>query len=177
MLNPVTGASTFFCYCGSFTSFGLSGERLTTRLRKESFKKLLQLEMAFFDDPLNSTGALAMRLSTDASKVQGATGCQIHILLKSMGAFISGFGIAFYYEWRLTLFCLGFVPFMFLAFTLMMDVLTGKVGEKEQQAIEEAGAITTECTINIRTVQVRLHYINVRKHLKCNHQLTNYLWL
>ena len=99
-----------------------------------------------------------MRLSTDASKVQGATGAQIHILVKSVGAFLCGFGIAFYYEWRLTLFCLAFVPFMIVTFSLMMDVFTGKVGEKEQKAMEAAGAVTTECTINIRTVQVRLHH-------------------
>ena len=115
--------------------------------------------MGFFDHPMNSTGALAMRLSTDASKVQGATGGQIQIIVKTIGAFFCGFGISLYYEWMLTLLCLAYMPFMVLAFKLMTDVFTGKVGDEEQKAMEDAGAITTECTINIRTVQARLQKV------------------
>ena len=36
----------------------------------QAFNKYLSLEMSYFDDPLNSTGALTTRLATDASRVQ-----------------------------------------------------------------------------------------------------------
>ena len=38
------------------------------------FPNYFRLEMAYFDDPKNSTGAVTTRLATDAAAVQGATG-------------------------------------------------------------------------------------------------------
>ena len=73
----VLGAANFLGFFGSITLFGYSGEKLTTRLRTWSFEKMLNLEIGFFDDPSHSTGALTTRLSTDASKVQGATGARL----------------------------------------------------------------------------------------------------
>jgi ABC-type multidrug transport system fused ATPase/permease subunit len=67
----VLGFANFLGFFGSTALFGISGERLTTRLRRKCFNKLLNMEMSYFDDPLNTTGALTTRLSTDASKVQG----------------------------------------------------------------------------------------------------------
>lgn len=51
--------------------YGVAGEFLTERLRKLMFEKLLEQEIAFFDDRDNSTGALCGRLSGEAAAVQG----------------------------------------------------------------------------------------------------------
>ena len=61
-------------YVVSCYAFGKSGEIMTMRLRSKVFAKYLSLEMSYFDEPENSTGALTTRLATDASKVKGATG-------------------------------------------------------------------------------------------------------
>lgn len=52
-------------------AFAKSGERLTRRLRKKGFQAMLRQEIGWFDDPINSPGALTTRLATDASMVQG----------------------------------------------------------------------------------------------------------
>ena len=57
--------------------FAFSGELMTKRLRQKSFDKLLHLDVAYFDWPENSVGALCSRLATDASLVQGAIGTRI----------------------------------------------------------------------------------------------------
>ncbi|CAF1224211.1 unnamed protein product [Rotaria sp. Silwood1] len=49
----------------------ISGEALTQRLREKIFRLLLRQEVAYFDKPENSTGALCTRLSTETSAVQG----------------------------------------------------------------------------------------------------------
>ena len=67
----VIGVADLILHGGTAFLFGLSGEKLTMRLRRESFKKYLNLEMAYFDSPFNSTGALTARLATDASKGTG----------------------------------------------------------------------------------------------------------
>ena len=64
----VIGVADLLLHGGTAFLFGLSGENLTMRLRRESFKKYLNLEMAYFDSPFNSTGALTARLSGDAAK-------------------------------------------------------------------------------------------------------------
>lgn len=52
-------------------AFAKSGELLTRRLRKMGFEAMLRQEIGWFDDPINSPGALTTRLATDASMVQG----------------------------------------------------------------------------------------------------------
>ncbi|XP_065886381.1 ATP-dependent translocase ABCB1-like isoform X2 [Dysidea avara] len=51
--------------------FSLSGEALTSRLRRLSFQHMLRQDMTWFDNPKNSTGKLTARLSRDAAEVQG----------------------------------------------------------------------------------------------------------
>ena len=64
------GAADFVGFTAYAFLFGKAGEELTMRLRYQSFKKYLQLEMGDFDDAFNSTGTLTARLASDASKVQ-----------------------------------------------------------------------------------------------------------
>ena len=64
------GAADFIGFTAYAFLFGKAGEELTMRLRYQSFKKYLQLEMGYFDDAFNSTGTLTARLASDASKVQ-----------------------------------------------------------------------------------------------------------
>ena len=53
--------------------FGVSGERLTMRIREMAFKAYLRQDMSFFDDHKNNVGALTTRLATDESAVQGVS--------------------------------------------------------------------------------------------------------
>ena len=53
--------------------FTISGERLTLRLRSETFHAILKQEIGWFDDQRNSTGALVTRLSNDAAQVEGVS--------------------------------------------------------------------------------------------------------
>ena len=51
----------------------MAGERLTLRLRSETFEAILKQEIGWFDDQRNSTGALVTRLSNDAAQVEGVS--------------------------------------------------------------------------------------------------------
>ena len=115
--------------------FAMSGENLTLRLRKKSFEKYLNCEMSYFDDPFNSTGALTTRLSTESAKVQGAIGGQGMAVFKSVGALGVAFTIGFYYEWRITLISLAFVPIMGVLQSLMYMVFMGEQSEKVNNTI------------------------------------------
>ena len=55
--------------CQSFV-VTLSGERLTTRLRVQLFKSLLQKDVGWYDEEEHTTGALTTILSVDANNVK-----------------------------------------------------------------------------------------------------------
>ena len=77
------GVADFFGHTFSNWFCAISGENLTMRLRQECFKKYMTLDMAYFDDPLHSTGVLKSRLATEASKVQHACSTNMKIMVKS----------------------------------------------------------------------------------------------
>lgn len=52
-------------------SFGYAGEKLTLRIRKETFKAMLRQEIGWYDKKENAVGSLCAQLAGDASSVQG----------------------------------------------------------------------------------------------------------
>ncbi|XP_042225494.1 ATP-dependent translocase ABCB1-like isoform X2 [Homarus americanus] len=131
--------------------FSLSGEILTARLRKMTFAAMLRQEIAWFDKERNSVGALCSRLSGDTSAVQGATGSRVGTIVQSVTMLGIGVGLALYYDWRLGLVTLPFVPFVLTAVYLQSKILTGQ-NVTESKTLDEAGKLAVEAITNIRTV-------------------------
>ncbi|XP_034041907.1 bile salt export pump-like, partial [Thalassophryne amazonica] len=158
--RQIDGICVLFCLlavCSFFShflqgySFAKSGELLTCRLRKLGFQAMLRQEMAWFDEPRNSPGALTTRLATDASMVQGATGSQIGMIVNSLTSIGVSFIIAFYFSWKLTLVIMCFLPLIGLAGMLQAEKLTGFASE-DTKAMEAAGQVSSEALTNIRTI-------------------------
>ena len=63
-----TGVSVFSL---QIFTLGVAGEKLTKRIRLQTFQAMLRQEIGWFDDRRNSTGALTTRLAVDASEVKG----------------------------------------------------------------------------------------------------------
>lgn len=57
--------------------FNLSGEKLTARLRQQSFATIVNQQISFFDEEKNGVGFLISRLANDASLVKGV--CIYHM--------------------------------------------------------------------------------------------------
>ena len=57
-------------YVLQFTFLGISGEKLTERLRYDMFQSIVDQDIDFFDEPENTTGALTAKLAEDASIIQ-----------------------------------------------------------------------------------------------------------
>ena len=71
--NIITGFVAAIATLLQNASFALSGERLTMRLRKQSFAAILKQEIGYFDDEKNGVGRLTSRLASDASLVKGVS--------------------------------------------------------------------------------------------------------
>uniref|UniRef100_A0A8C2HHN7 ATP-binding cassette, sub-family B (MDR/TAP), member 11a n=1 Tax=Cyprinus carpio TaxID=7962 RepID=A0A8C2HHN7_CYPCA len=143
------GVLSFFSQFLQGYSFAKSGELLTRRLRKVGFQAMLKQEIGWFDNPINSPGALTTRLANDASMVQGVSDKRYKqedtIITKNVAklkkAFIS-------YEKSLVT-C--FLPLIGLSGVFQAKMLTGFANE-DKNALEAAGQVSSEALSNIRTI-------------------------
>ncbi|XP_023574875.1 bile salt export pump isoform X1 [Octodon degus] len=159
ILFVIMGCVSVFTQFLQGYTFAKSGELLTKRLRKFGFKAMLGQDIGWFDDLRNSPGALATRLATDASQVQGAAGSQIGMMVSSFTNVVVAMIIAFFFSWKLSLVIVCFFPFLALSGALQTKMLTG-FATRDKQALEKAGQITSEALSNIRTVSG----IGIQKH-------------
>ncbi|GLH14652.1 Multidrug resistance protein homolog 49 [Gryllus bimaculatus] len=139
---------------GSFLQsymFGIAGVRLTTRLRIDVFRSMLEQEMAWYDDEKNRVGALCARLSGDAASVQGATGSRLGSILQAVSTLFVGAIIALVYSWKMALVALASVPVVFGSVFVESRVIHTQ-GLDEKLAVESATKIAVETIANIRTV-------------------------
>ncbi|CAF3274455.1 unnamed protein product [Rotaria sp. Silwood2] len=67
----------------------ITGSRLTQRIRLKAFACLLRQEVAYFDRPENSSGAICTRLSSDASAIQEMTGTRLGIICEALAFYIA----------------------------------------------------------------------------------------
>ena len=123
--------------------FGISGERLTMRLRDLTFRAYLRQEIAYFDDHRNNTGALCTRLSNDCSLVHGATGVSFGSAFMNLASLGAGLVIGFVYSWKLALLVVAFGPAIAIGELIEMEILQGTT-TKSSKALEEAGKVNLE---------------------------------
>uniref|UniRef100_A0A8C2ENW4 ATP-binding cassette, sub-family B (MDR/TAP), member 11a n=1 Tax=Cyprinus carpio TaxID=7962 RepID=A0A8C2ENW4_CYPCA len=140
------GVLSFFSQFLQGYSFAKSGELLTRRLRKVGFQAMLKQEIGWFDNPINSPGALTTRLANDASMVQG-----IGMIVNSLTNIGASFIIAYYFSWKLSLVVTCFLPLIGLSGVFQAKMLTGFANE-DKNALEAAGQVSSEALSNIRTI-------------------------
>jgi ABC-type multidrug transport system fused ATPase/permease subunit len=147
----VLGIGAFIANAAQITCFEIAGERLTERLRAETFEALLRQEIGFFDEEMNSLGALVSRLSTDAANVnQLITKVWGNVAQLCVTA-ITGVVIAFVNGWLLTIIVLACAPVLVLAATYETRIHSG-FENQTKAAYERSGQVAAEAIKEIRTV-------------------------
>ncbi|RGB26342.1 multidrug resistance protein 1a, partial [Rhizophagus diaphanus] len=134
------------------TSFMLSSERLTRRIRLMTFGQLIKQEVAFFDSEDNGTGILTSKLAVDATKIEGLTGSLMGNIIQTAVTISLGVGLAFAYGWKLTLVVVATAPTVGIANYFKIRSLSG-YGSKTRKAYEGTGQIVHQSVSNIRTIQ------------------------
>ena len=90
------------------------GEKLTCKLRLDTYRKLLRMPIPFFDIPKNNAGTLTSRLSVDCKLINGLTSSILGINISNVGALVCGLVISFVASWQMTLIMLGLAPLSYL---------------------------------------------------------------
>ncbi|KAL5267318.1 hypothetical protein ACHWQZ_G004385 [Mnemiopsis leidyi] len=147
----ILGVGTGIAYFVQTYCIGLMSLNFTRRLRIRSFKALLRQNLAFFDHPSNSIGALTTRLATEANSVKDATGTRISTLIQVVVGMVVGVVIAFMADWRLALVCIACLPFIVIGGMIQMQQVTGTT-KGVAKLYEASGKTAAESIENIRTV-------------------------
>ncbi|CAF3643607.1 unnamed protein product [Rotaria sp. Silwood1] len=82
LLFLLLGGVVFIFRFFQYTAFAISGSKLTQRIRSKAFACLLRQEVAYFDRPENSSGAICTRLSSGASAIQEMTGTRLGLTVE-----------------------------------------------------------------------------------------------
>ncbi|KAF5301298.1 hypothetical protein FQR65_LT08917 [Abscondita terminalis] len=143
----VTGIATFF----QIYMFGIAGEKLTMRVRRDMFASMLRQEMGWYDNKDNGVGTLCAKLSTEAANVQGATGQRIGTIFQAISTLVLSIGLSMFYEWRLGLVALCFSPIILIAIFLEGRMSHGE-NEGRSKSLEKSTKVAVEAVSNIRTV-------------------------
>ena len=88
--------------------FTIAGEQIVTNLRNDLFRRIIDQELAFFDE--NKTGELTSRLTSDTQVLQGAVGINISMGLRFLASGLGALALLFWTSWQLTLEMLLVVP-------------------------------------------------------------------
>ncbi|KAI8909310.1 P-loop containing nucleoside triphosphate hydrolase protein [Powellomyces hirtus] len=173
----VLGLANLFASFIKFAMFGISGERLTTRLRDRSFRSMMRQDIAWFDKEEHSVGVLTTNLSNDAQNVQNMSGQIAGNLLELFASIAGGAIVALVTGWKLGLVVLATLPLMVAANKWRMDLLRkGNQATKiyyessAQVACEAVGAMRTVAALNREADVAHTYHRDLEVPLKIGHK-------
>ncbi|KAI4999919.1 hypothetical protein ZWY2020_004508 [Hordeum vulgare] len=147
----VLGVAAFIAIPAEYLLFGIAGGKLIERVRTMSFQNIVHQEIAWFDNPSNSSGALGTRLSVDALNVRRLVGDNLGIIVQSTAAIITGFVIAFTADWRLALIIICVIPLVGAQGYAQVKFFKG-FSEEAKEMYEDASQVATDAVSSIRTI-------------------------
>ena len=131
--------------------FETIGSVITCKMRKMVVEKYLELHVGFFDKDENAPGALLTRLSIDTTQLNSIVLTILGDLVSCSGTAIVGLAMSFYFDYRITLISLCFLPFIVAAQVTINAARRG--GRESDKKINiEAGSVLSECVINTKTI-------------------------
>lgn len=147
----VAGAARMVAQAAQMSLFGLVGEGMTMRVRKALLTAILRQNVGFHDSPEHTPGQLTKALQIYAFRVSNLC-ISFGDKADAFGTLATGIFLGFYYDWRMSLGVIGTVPILGAVQAIQIQMQMG--GQKqENDALKEAGQLTSDALTNARTVQ------------------------
>ncbi|XP_010234151.2 ABC transporter B family member 11 isoform X1 [Brachypodium distachyon] len=134
-----------------YSLFNMAGGKLIERIRAVSFGRIVYQEIGWFDDPLNSSGAIGSRLSGDAASIKTIAGDVLSLIVQSISTAVVGIIIAMIANWKLAFIVLCFLPCVIAQSYAQTKLMRG-FGADSKEVYEQASTIASDAIGNIRTV-------------------------
>ncbi|XP_042513446.1 ABC transporter B family member 4-like [Macadamia integrifolia] len=131
--------------------FAVAGCNLIRRIRSMCFEKVVYMQVSWFDDPENSSGAVGARLSANAATIRSLVGDALSLLVQNLATAIAALIIAFQANWQLAFIMLGLLPLIGLNGYVQMRFMKGFSADAKMM-YEEASQVANDAVGSIRTV-------------------------
>ncbi|KAJ3670707.1 hypothetical protein LUZ60_008133 [Juncus effusus] len=151
LMYVLLGAAALIFSPIEFFMFGIAGGKLVERIRALSFEQIVHQEIAWFDQPSNSSGTIGARLSVDAANVRRLVGDNLALYVQTVVTVITGFLIAMVSNWKLALIVTVVIPLAGLQGFAQIKFLHGFSADAKAM-YEEASQVANGAVSGIRTV-------------------------
>ena len=125
LLFVIFGVISFLSLPARQYFFGVAGGKLIRRIRLMTFEKVVHMEVGWFDNSENSSGAIGARLSADAATVRGLVGDALSLIVQNITTLLVGLVVAFLANWQLSLIILALLPLIGLNGWIQMKFMKG----------------------------------------------------
>ncbi|CAF0731721.1 unnamed protein product [Adineta steineri] len=148
----LTGAVFMILHFFQFVTFGIAGAKLVSRLRSKAFGCFLRQEVAYFDRPENSSGAICTHLSSNAAAIQDMAGTRLGVICQTLSMSAFGLLLGSFYNWQLTITVA--IPFVILLIVLIIRIrLSSWLKTQTDLIYSQASTLAVEVITNMRTVK------------------------
>ncbi|KAL2571925.1 hypothetical protein AAZV13_17G037100 [Glycine max] len=131
--------------------FAVAGSKLIKRIGLMCFKKIIHMEVGWFDKAGNSSGILGARLSLDVASIRTFVGDALGLMVQDVATVIIALVIAFEANWQLSLIILVLLPLLLVNGQVQMGSMQGFVTDAKK-LYEEASQVANDAVGNIRTI-------------------------
>nr|GLL45510.1 hypothetical protein F511_27600 [Ipomoea trifida] len=147
ILGAVSLLSTLITSC----LFGVARGKLINRIASMCFEKVVHTEIGWFDEPQNSSGVIAAKLSSDAAIIRTLISDALLQMIQNLVSCIIGFVIAFRASWQLSLF--SFIMFPLIGANIYVEAKHTKGFSTDTKMLyEDATQVANDAVGNMRTV-------------------------
>ncbi|GFP99284.1 ABC transporter b family member 1, partial [Phtheirospermum japonicum] len=146
----VVGAAIWASSWAEISCWMWTGERQSTKMRIKYLEAALNQDIQFFDTEVR-TSDVVFAINTDAVMVQDAISEKLGNFLHYLATCVSGFVVGFSAVWQLALVTLAVVP-LIAVIGGIHTVTLAKLSTKSQEALSQAGNISEQTIVQIRTV-------------------------
>ncbi|CAF4096355.1 unnamed protein product [Adineta steineri] len=146
------GALFMILHFFQFVTFGIAGAKLVSRIRSKAFSCFLRQEVAYFDRPENSSGAICNQLSSNAAAIEDMAGTRLGVICQALSMSVFGILLGFFYNWQLTITIV--IPFVILLIATIIQIRLSSWLKTESDLIySQASTLAVEVINNMRTVK------------------------
>jgi len=133
-----------------YVHFSIAGESVVTALREKLYARVLEQDIAFFDE--RRTGDLTNRLASDTAVLQSALSANISMGLRNAASVLGGLGFLLYTSPVLTALMLLVVPAVAIG-GVYYGRYVRRLSKAVQDALAQSNEVAEESISGIRTVR------------------------
>nr|ATA63002.1 ATP-binding cassette protein [Lithospermum erythrorhizon] len=151
LMFVLLGITSLIAYPARTYLFGIAGNRLIKRIRLMSFRKVVHMEINWFDEPQHSSGMIGARLSADAATVRALVGDALAQMVQDTSSLVTGLVIAFTASWQLALIIVAMIPLIGINGWVQIKFMKGFSADAKRM-YEDASQVANDAVGSIRTV-------------------------